>query len=69
MQPTIKQNMKPTIHRDETVSWWSVHEQTWRRGGSMPRRDYEAHAVADRARIAQACVEWTATTLIFARLG
>lgn len=30
--PNCKADSKPTLHRDGTVSYWSVYNQSWERG-------------------------------------
>jgi hypothetical protein len=31
MKPTIKPHQTPTFHRDGTVSWFSILENSWKR--------------------------------------
>jgi hypothetical protein len=52
MKPTIKANRKMTVHRDQTISFWSVLRQQWHRWpeaaisdadlATMPRADRDA---------------------------
>jgi len=50
-----KQNQEITIHRDGTVSYFSIYLQTWQRIGAMAltdrHDDFAALTSADRAKI------------------
>lgn len=50
MKPTIKPDETPTLHRDGTVSWWSVYDQQWRRTRPdlIPDRERAAMPEEDR---------------------
>ena len=54
MNPTIKPNQEITIHRDGTVSYFSVYTQQWQRVSAaalVGARDFLALTSADRAKI------------------
>ena len=56
MTPTIKPEMKMTIHKDGTVSYWSVYRQQWARESTFDlanklTEDYLAMPSADKRRI------------------
>jgi hypothetical protein len=43
---------RPTLHRDYTVTYWSVYYQSWiHRAKIIPRRELEALSVHDRDRV------------------
>jgi hypothetical protein len=43
---------KPTMHRDATVTYWSVYGQVWvRRASSVPDRELAAMGDDERARV------------------
>lgn len=48
--------MKPTFHRDGSVSYWSVVSQQWVRQSlsSIPDRELSAMTLAERERIVTA---------------
>lgn len=42
----------PTLHRDGTVTFWSVYSQTWRRRvGQVENRELAAMSPEERARV------------------
>ena len=55
MNPTIKPNQEITIHRDGTVSYFSIYLRTWQRisAYALTNRhdDFAALTVSDRAKI------------------
>lgn len=48
--PTIKPEYANTIHRDGTVSYWSVFRQTWHRSTASSIPDNELAAMNDKER-------------------
>jgi hypothetical protein len=60
-EPTIKPKQKITIHRDGSVSYWSVYLQQWQRVSAMAltdrHDDYAALTESDRAKISRAALQ------------
>lgn len=50
-RPAVKGPYSPTLHRDGSVTYWSVYRQQWVRGRSLPDEDYAAQGIEDRDRI------------------
>ena len=56
MKPTIKPEMKTTVHRDGSVSYWSVNNQVWQRVGAgdlIQSKDFPTLNEQERARISK----------------
>jgi len=50
-EPTMTPT-KPTMHRDGTITYWSVYGQAWvRRASSVPDREFAAMGDDERARV------------------
>lgn len=58
MKPRIKKQQQITIHRDGTVSYWSIYRQVWDRTSAYNlttrHDDYAALSDSDRTRISRA---------------
>lgn len=50
-RPRVKGPYSPTLHRDGTVTYWSVYSQQWVRSSSLPDQEYAAIGSEDRERI------------------
>jgi hypothetical protein len=46
-----KSVLSPKLHRDGTVTYWSVYRQVWVRAGSVPDHELAEQGERDRARI------------------
>ncbi len=44
-------NLRSTLHRDGSVTIWSVYEQRWTRCAKVSDREYAAMDAAERARV------------------
>ena len=45
-------SLAPTLHRDGTVTYWSVYEQQWvSHAASIPDQEYAAMNSDERARV------------------
>ena len=62
-KPTIKPNQGITIHRDDTISYWSVYHQRWERVSAYAlanrHDDYSALSDSDRAKISKVVFKQT----------
>jgi ribosomal protein L32E len=48
---TNSSNIKPKFHRDGSVTYWSVHDQAWRRSWSVPDRELAAMPEGERRKV------------------
>ena len=59
-EPTIKQGYKCTYHRDQTVSYWSVQLQQWRRTSAYEltcrHDDFAALNESERRRVSRMAI-------------
>ena len=47
-------SIRPIVHRDGTVTYWSVYAQAWERHATgVPDRELAAMSVPDRDRVTQ----------------
>lgn len=51
IRPRITADLCPTLHRDGTVSYWSVTQQVWERRTQVSDADLAAMSPAERTRI------------------
>ena len=42
---------RPTYHRDQTVSYWSVYRQSWVRSARIPDAELAAMGTSTRERV------------------
>lgn len=48
---TSTDTLRPTLHRDGTITMWSVYEQRWVRTRNVSDRELAAMSSEERARV------------------